>query len=340
VKKLRILAMMHADLVPPDKISGLTDEEIAPFKTEFDVVSTLRDLGHHVRPLGVLSDLAVIREAIADWQPDIVFNLLEEFDGVATYDQHVVSYLELLRVPYTGCGPRGLMLARDKALAKRLLTYHRIRVPDFAVFPRRRRIRRPRRLRFPLFVKSLVAEASLGISKASIVENDEQMVERVRFIHQRIGTDAIAEQYIEGREVYVGIMGDLRLKVFPIWELLFTKMSEDGPRIATRKAKWDFAYQKKWGITSQEAHDLPAGMENLIPRIAKRIYRSLGLDGYARMDMRLSADGKIYVLEANPNPQLAYGEDFAESADKGGMDYAVLLQRIINVGLRRGTRPA
>lgn len=340
MKRLRVLAMMHADLVPPDDISGLSDKEVAPFKTEFDVVSTLRELGHHVRPLGVLSDLGVIREAISAWKPDIIFNLLEEFDGIATYDQHVVSYLELLRVPYTGCGPRGLMLARDKALAKQILTYHRIQVPDFAVFPRRRTIRRPRRLHFPLFVKSLVEEASLGISKASIVENDEQLVERVRFIHQRIGTDAIAEQYIEGREVYVGIMGDLRLKVFPTWELLFTKMPAAEPRIATRKAKWDFAYQKKWGIISKEALDLPPGMESHIPRIAKRIYRSLGLDGYARMDMRLSGDGQLYVLEANPNPQLAYGEDFAESAEKDGLDYADLLQRIINLGLRRGARPA
>lgn len=340
MKKLRVLAMMHADLVPPDDISGLSDTEVAPYKTEFDVVSTLRELGHHVRPLGVLSDLGVIREAIADWEPDIVFNLLEEFDGIATYDQHVVSYLELLRAPYTGCGPRGLMLSRDKALAKQILSYHRIQVPDFAVFPRHRAIRRPRRLHLPLFVKSLVEEASLGISRASIVENDEQLAERVRFIHQRIGTDAIAEQYIEGREVYVGIMGDQRLKVFPTWELLFTKMPEGAPRIATRKAKWDFAYQKKWGIISKEALDLPPGMENLIPRIAKRIYRSLGLDGYARMDMRLSQDGQVYVLEANPNPQLAYGEDFAESAEKAGMDYAALLQRIINLGLRRGARPA
>lgn len=339
MKKLRILALMHADLVPPDDVTGLSDAEIAPFKTEFDVVSTLRELGHTVLPLGALSDLAVIREAIQDWKPDIVFNLLEEFDGIATYDQHVVSYLELLRVPYTGCGPRGLMLARDKALSKKILAYHRIPVPEFAVFPRGRSIRRPRRLGFPLFVKSLMEEASLGISQASMVEDDERLTERVRFIHQRIGTDAIAEKFIEGREVYVGIMGGARLLVFPIWELLFTKLPEDEPRIATRKAKWDYAYQKKWGITSRKAENLPEGMDTMIPRIAKRIYRSLELDGYARMDMRLSAEGELYVLEANPNPQLAYGEDFAESAEQGGLDYADLLQRILNLGLRRGARP-
>ncbi len=135
-------------------------------------------------------------------------------------------------------------------------------------------------------------------------------------------------------------MGNMRLSVFPTWELLFTKMPDDAPRIATRKAKWDAAYQERWGITSRQAAELPDGLETRIPRVARRIYRSLGLDGYARMDMRLSEDGRLYVLEANPNPQLAYGEDFAESAEKDGLDYPQLLQRILNLGLRRGARPA
>ncbi len=337
--KIRIMALMHADLVPPDTTEGLSDKEIAPWKTEFDVVATLREMGHEVLPLGVRDDLSVIRNTIKEWQPEITFNLLEEFDGISMYDQNVVSYLELMRIPYTGCSPRGLMLARDKALSKQILSYHRVRVPDFAVFPIGRTVRRPRRLRFPLFVKSLVEEASLGISRASLVEDDEKLRERVTFIHQRVGTDAIVEQYIEGRELYTGVVGNLRLQVFPIWELLFTQMPEDAPRIATRKVKWDFAYQKKWGIKSQEAEDLPEGMADKIRHISKRIYRLLGLNGYARMDMRLSNDGELFVLEANPNPQLAYGEDFAESAEKAGIDYPELLQRILNLGLRRGARP-
>jgi D-alanine-D-alanine ligase len=296
-------------------------------------------MGHEVLPLGVRDDLSVIRNTIQEWRPDITFNLLEEFDGIAMYDQNVVSYLELLRIPYTGCSPRGLMLARDKALSKQILSYHRIRVPDFAVFPIGRKVRRPRRLRFPLFVKSLVEEASLGISQASLVEDDAKLHERVAFVHERLGTDAIVEEYIEGRELYAGILGNLRLQVFPIWELLFTKMPDDAPRIATRKVKWDYEYQKKWGIVSQEASNLPSGLVDKICHLAKRIYRILGLNGYARMDLRLSAGGELYVLEANPNPQIAYGEDFAESAEKAGLDYPDLLQRILNLGLRRGARP-
>src|ERR1044071_2883851 len=149
MKRLRILVLMHEDLVPPDPLNG---QEVAgaEWKTEYDVVSTLRKLGHDVKPLGVKSDLGVLRSAIEDWQPQIAFNLLEEFDGVATYDQNVVAYLELLRVPYTGCNPRGLMLSRDKALSKKILTYHRIPCPDFGVFPLGRAVRRSRRLSFPL----------------------------------------------------------------------------------------------------------------------------------------------------------------------------------------------
>ncbi len=338
-KKLRILALMHADLVPPDSIEGMSDEDVQPFKTEFDLVATLRELGHEVMPLGVRSDLVVIRQAIDDWKPDLAFNLLEEFDGVATYDQNVVSYLELLGMPYTGCSPRGLMLARDKALSKQILTYHRIRVPEYAVFKRGRKVRRPARLDFPLFVKSLVEEASLGISQASIVEDDAKLAERVAFIHDRIDTDALVEQYIAGRELYTGVLGNQRLQVFPIWELLFTKAPEEMPRIATRKVKWDYDYQKKYGIASGEAENLPDGVAERIVRMSKRIYRVLDISGYARIDMRLSREGELFVLEANPNPQLAYGEDFAESAEKAGLDYAELLQRILNLGLRRGGRP-
>ncbi len=335
MRRLRILALVHKELVPPDTIEGLTDEEIEPFKTEYDVTATLHNIGHEVRSLGIGSDLGVLRRAIEEWRPHIVFNLLEEFDGEALLDQNVVSYLELLRLPYTGCSPRGLILARDKALSKQILSYHRIRVPDFAVFPRGRTVRRPRRLEFPLFVKSLIEEASLGISQASIVEDDEKLKERIAFIHERVGTDAIAERYIDGREFYVGVIGNHRLQVLPVWELLFTKAPEDIPRIATAKVKFDVKYQKKIGIETRAARDLPSGVHEYIAKFCKRIYRSLGLNGYARMDLRMTPEGKVYVLEANPNPELAYGEDFAEAAHAAGIPYERLMQRIVNLGLRR-----
>lgn len=333
MRKLRVLALMHEDLVPPEKPPE-GDLAAVKWKTEFDVLTTLRELGHEVQAVGVRSDLAVIRKAIEDSKPHIAFNLLEEFDGVAVYDQNVVAYLELLRVPYTGCNPRGLMLARDKALSKKVLAYHRIRVPEFAVFPMGRAVRGRKRPPFPLIVKSVSQEASLGISQASIVENEERLQERVAFIHRSVGTDAIGEQYIEGRELYAGVLGNIRLEAFPIWELFLGGLPDEVPPIATRRVKWSPKYWRKYGIRSGEAKDLPDGLAGKIQHLAKRVYRALNLSGYARIDLRLDARGEAYVLEANPNPELARSAEFADSAEKAGVPYPALLQRILNVGLR------
>ncbi len=332
MRKLRVLALMHDYLVPPADVTG-HDVRTAKWKMEFDVTHTLEHMGHDVRPLGLGGDLGVITEAVKEWKPHIVFNLMENFEGVAMFDQNVVSHLELLRVPYTGCNPRGLMLSRDKALSKTLLAYHRIPVPEFAVFRVGRAIQRPKRLQFPLIVKSLTHESSIGISQASVVEDDAKLRERVHFIHHKVGTDAIVERYVEGRELYVGVLGNLKLHVFPVWELRFRDMPEHNWRIATERVKWSDAYQKKHGITSDQAGDLPEELQQRIQKVCKRVYRTLDMSGYARIDLRLGTDGRFYVLEANPNPQLAYGEDFAESAEHAGISYEALLQRIITTGL-------
>jgi len=333
MKRLRILVLMHKDLVPPESLNGHKPEQ-AEWKTEYDVVTTLRKLGHEVRPLGVKSDLGVIREAVEEWKPHIAFNLLEEFDGVAVYDQNVVSYLELLGVPYTGCNPRGLMLARDKVLAKKIFSFHRIPFPDFIMVRQGRTVRRPNWLSFPLIVKSVTEEASLGISQASIVADDEKLKERVAFIHHSVGTGALIERYIEGREFYVGLMGNGHLHTFPVWELIMDKMPEDARRIATERVKWSRKYQDKYGIRSGEAKNLPEGKGEEIQHLAKRAYRALDLRGYARIDIRMDGDGKLYVLEANPNPQIAHDEDFADSAEKAGYSYEALLQELLSIGLR------
>src|SRR5678815_752829 len=202
MKKLRVLVLMHDYLVPPEDLAG-ANPATADWRTEYDVVQTLKnELEHDVHPLGVKDDLAGIRKAHDEFKPHIAFNLLEAFHEVGTFDQNVVSYLELLRLPYTGCNPRGMLLARDKALSKKLLHYHRVPMPEFAVFPRRRRIQPSKRLGYPLIVKSLTQEASIGISQASVVEDEPKLRERVQFIHESIQTDAIVEQFVEGRELY------------------------------------------------------------------------------------------------------------------------------------------
>jgi D-alanine-D-alanine ligase len=332
VKKLRVLVLMHDYLVPPEDVSG-HDLMAVPWKTEYDVVATLRGMKHDVNPLGVGDDLTVVRTTVQRWKPDIVFNMMEAFHELGTFDHNIVSYLELLRVPYTGCNPRGLMLARDKALSKTILHYHRIPVPDFTVVHVGRKVRRPKRLGFPLIVKSLTQEGSSGISQASIVEDEDKLGERVKFIHESIGTDAILERYIEGRELYVGIIGNQRLTVYPVWELHFTKRADEVHNIATERVKWSTKYQRKYGIKTRAAK-LTDEAGARIQYLCRRVYRSLDLSGYARIDLRMDDAGKPYVIEANPNPQLGYGEDFAESAERVGVSYEQLLQRILTTGLQ------
>jgi D-alanine-D-alanine ligase len=331
---VRILALVHRHLIPPATIEEGTDIVSAPWRTEYDVISTLTAMGHEVQPLGVHDDLGEIRRVSTEWKPHIAFNLLEGFDDITIFDQNVVSHLELLKLAYTGCNPRGLLLARDKSLSKKLFSYHRIAVPESEVVRMGRPIRRPKRLPFPLIVKSLTQEASIGISQASVVDTDEKLKERVAFIHESIGTAAIVEQYIEGRELYVGILGNQQLQALPVWELFFTNMPDGAKRIATDRVKWSVKYQKKYGIDSGPAKDLSEDVQTDIQHVCKRAYRALELSGFARIDLRLDATGKPWVIEANPNPQIARGEDFAASAEKIGLSYETVLQRIINLGLR------
>jgi len=332
VKKLRILALVHDHLVPPEDTTGVDILE-AEWKMEYDVIETLREIGHEVRVLGINDNLGGIRPTVGLFKPHIVFNLMEAFAGVTTFDQNVVSYLELLGLPYTGCNPRGLILARDKALSKKLLAYHRIRVPEFTVVRSGRKVALPKRLAFPLIVKSLFFEASTGISQASVVENHDQLARRVTFIHEKLGTAAIVEQFIDGRELYVGVIGNERLDVLPPWEMSFAQMPENRWKIATERVKWSTQYQKKNGIMTDQAR-LDASTIERMQRMAKRAYRALDLSGYARIDARMDEEGRIYVLEANPNPNMAYGEDFSESAEAQGISYERLLDRLIALGLR------
>ncbi|HEY8493641.1 MAG TPA: ATP-grasp domain-containing protein [Myxococcota bacterium] len=334
MRRMRVLVLTHEDLVPPDTLKGLSDKEVQAVKKEYDVANGLRELGHEVQIVGVSHDLAPIRQHVEGFRPHIVFHLLMEFQDIAVYQAHVASYLELLRVPYAGCNPRGLMLARDKALSKKILRYHRIPAPAFHVFRIGRPIRVPKDLDYPRIVKSVDEEASLGIAQASIVRDEERLRERVDFVHRRLGTDAIAERYIEGRELTVSVLGNERLQTFPVWELFFDKLPAGSHPIATERAKWDRDYQLRVGIATGPAQDLPKELSQHIAHLAKRCYRALHLSGYARMDLRLSEDGRVYVIEANPNPDLRREEDFAASAAAAGIPYPQLLQRILNLGLR------
>ena len=332
MKPLRVLVLMHESLVPPDSLAGLTDKQIDEFRTEYDVMDHLRKAGHNVRALGLGDNLGDLRSAITEWKPDIAFNLMEEFQGIVTYDQYVVAFLELMKQPYTGCNPRGMMISRDKALSKQILSYHRIPTPGFAVFRKGQRYKLPRKLKFPLFVKSATEDASVGISQASVVHDAEKLQERIQFIHEQTNSDALVEEYIEGRELYVGVLGNDRLRTFPVWEMDFGTLPDVMANIATRKVKWDRRYQARHGIRTGEAQGLPDGCAAYLDKLSKRIYRALSLSGYARMDFRLRPDGSVFVLEANANPNISHQEDFGDSAQAAGVEYSALLEQIIRLG--------
>lgn len=334
MRKLRVLVAMHDVLVPPDNAAELPPEETWTYQMEFEVVKTLRELGHEVRVLGVGDELRPVRDAVAEWKPHVVFNILTDFHDVVTYEAHFVSYLELLKQPYTGCNPRGIVLAGDKALSKQILAWHRIPCPAFAVFPlRTKRAKLPRRMQFPVIVKSAVQHGSAGISQASVVHDDRELAERVDFLHRTLQTDVVAEQFLQGRELTVSILGNERLEVFPIWELWFDKLPEGNEAIATSRVKWDVRYQKRIGLQTGRARSLGKDLEEQIVHICKRTYRALHLSGYARIDLRLDQEGRPYVIEANVNNDLSPGEDFPDSARHAGLDYGQLLQRILNVGI-------
>lgn len=333
MKSRKVLVATHETLIPPESIAGLDMQQVDIFRVEYDVREALRRLGHQVEFVGIGDSVARLREAVQAMSPDIVFNLLEEFGGIVTYDHHMVGVLELLRQPYTGCNPRGMMISRDKVLTKQLLAYHRIPTPDFLLYRRGRKIVLPRRQRFPAFVKSATEDASLGIAQASVVEDPARLRERIEFIHAQVQSDALVEEYIPGRELTMAVLGNERLTVLPPRELHFGALAEDQVPIATRKVKWDRKYQARHGIQQIDAVDLPAGLEERLAALSKRIYRALHLSGYARMDFRVRADGAIFVLEANCNPNLAAIEDFARSAARAGIGYDALIARILSLGL-------
>jgi D-alanine-D-alanine ligase len=336
VKKCRVLVLVHKDLVPPETVKkSEVDRDNTEWITEFDVIDALNSRGHEVKVLGVYSDLIEIKRAIDEFTPHVVFNLLEEFDGEVLFDQNVVSYLELLRVPYTGAAPRALLLCRDKSLAKKILSYHRIKTPGFCVFPKNRPSTnsRPKNLNYPMIVKCLTEEASLGIAQSSLVASDEKLIERVEYITKKLGVDAIAEEFVEGRELYVGVLGNQRLKVLPVWELAYDKVENPEKEIYSRRAKWNNAYRQKKGINTRKA-DLPPEKEREIQNLCKKIYKALGLTGYARIDLRLDSEGRAHFLEANPNPNVALDDEFALSAKHAKIQYGELIDQLLALAIK------
>ncbi len=335
MKKLRILVLFDSAGTPPQDQDYTEDFKNEDWFTEAAVYETLQIMGHEVRTLGIYDDIRLLINDLDDNPTDIVFNLTEVFLGKAHMDKNIPALLELLGVPYTGCSPDGMILCNNKALSKKILAYHRVHVPRFCTLRRGHRVRLLSRMRFPVVVKPLRAEASTGISLSSHVEDQAALEERVAFIHESMGMNVIAEEYVEGREFYVSILGRRRLVAFPVREMTFDAVPEETPKMATYHAKWNEEYRERWGITNGFPANLAPEIEKKMHAVCKHAYRALNLDGYARFDCRLTPDNKLYIIEGNANPELAMGDEFAESARKGGYPYDRLLARMLNLGLTR-----
>jgi len=305
------------------------------WSTENDVYRALKHNFYDVRLLGLFDDIRPLIEEIKEYKPDVVFNLTEVFRQKSQLDKNVAWVLEMLGVPFTGASPASLLICNNKALSKKILSFHKIKVPNFQVFMRGKKVWLPRKLKLPLIIKPLCEEASRGISLSSVVDSPGSFIERIQFIHESMKTDAIAEEYIDGRELYVSILGSKRTEVLPFREMKFGQFPDDEPRIATYKAKWDFDYREKWGIKNVFAGKLAEGWEKKIKDTCRRAYKALNMECYARFDIRVSSTGEVYILEANANPSLDRYDELAQSAEKKGIDYNNLIRRIVDMAFKR-----
>ncbi|MGH7646384.1 MAG: D-alanine--D-alanine ligase family protein [Gemmatimonadales bacterium] len=312
------------------EIAGGTVDE-----AEYDAARALEVNGHEVSLVGVRDDVRRLVERLAAHAPALVFNCCEGFAGDARHEYAVAALLEMHGYRHTGSSPTGLLVARNKSLSKKILAFHGIRVPDFAVFRPGDVFVRPSALRYPVIVKPLLEDASLGIAQASVVTDDESFAERVSFIHDKFHQAAIAEELIDGRELYVSLLGNAALEVLPIVELHFGKLSKAERRIATYKAKWDEEYRERQGIRTGFARRLSDEVLGRIRRVCETAFHALWLQDYGRIDLRLTHDHEVYVLEANPNPFLAAEHELALAAAKAGMRYPALIQRIVDEAMAR-----
>ncbi len=304
-------------------------------EAEYDVARALLAGGHDVLMIGIGDDVSPLLAKLADFQPKLVFNGCEGFRKNARHEYAIAALLDMYGYRYTGSSPTALLVARNKSLTKKILAYHGIRVPGFAEFHEEDELVRPSELRFPLIVKPLLEDASIGIAQASVVEDDASLTQRIEFIHTKYHQAAIVEELVEGREVYVGLIGNDELEVLPLTEMTFGEPETVEHRIATYKAKWDEDYRKKKQIKNVFAKGVSEELTRRIGEICSTAFHALWLQDYGRVDVRLAHDDEVYVLEVNPNPFIAAEHEMAEAAAKAGLKYNAFIQRIVDEALAR-----
>jgi D-alanine-D-alanine ligase len=334
-KKLNILLLIDCSFEAKRDYDFKEEMKHDDWSAEKTILKTLKNLGHDVRILGLFNKVEPLFEEINENKPDVIFNLADVFKGQSHFDKNIASILELLEIPFTGASPANLMICNNKALSKKILSYHRIKVPQFYTFYKDRKFKHVKKLKLPCVVKPLSEEASRGIAQASVVDNEEALIDRVKFIHESLDQDAIAEEYIDGREFYVGVIGNKRIQALPLREMYFGDMPEDEPRIATYKAKWDEKYRKKWKLRNRLVTNLSPELTKKAQDICKRAYKALNMKCYARIDIRITPDDRIFIIEPNANPNLQPWDEFASAAGKAGISYEKLVEKLLKLAFQR-----
>ncbi len=315
-----------AYLEPGDEKPDIVMEQVA---------AGLEASGHKTSILTIRDDVIEMVEGLKKRKPHLVFNLVESFgDDIMGGAMGVAGVLDLLEVPYTGGGPGEIYLQEDKALSKKLLAFEQIPYPDFATFYPQAEFETGGNLRMPLFVKPLRMDASIGIDERSLVRNTQQLMDRVSYIHKTFGDAALAEEYIEGREFYVSVLGNDSPTALPPLEMDFSGLKTGAVPIMDSEAKFDTTSDRYHGTTVV----LPAldpALKARIQKISLQAYRALRVHDYGRIDLRLTETGEIYVIEVNANCYLEQGSEFARAAGELGIDYPTLLNRIAELAVER-----
>lgn len=315
-------------------LTYLEESNAAPDAVVEQVASALRRKGNTVSVLGVHSDLDQLQQGLKALKPDLVFNMVEMFADDATADYPVAALLDLLRFRYTGSGPGELYLTQDKVLAKKVLAFDDIKFPRFAVFSQASTLETGGNLRMPLFVKPCRMDASIGIGKQSLVHDTIALMKRVVAIHEEVGDAALAEEYIEGREFYVGVLGNADAVALPPIEMDFSRLPKGAPHVADAAAKWDAGSTEFKGTNSVLAQ-IPDELRARLQKVSLDAYRALRVKDYGRVDLRLTDTGEIYVLEVNASCYLESASEFATAALAAGFAYDDLIAHIVDLAIAR-----
>jgi len=340
--KIAVLYEPSDNVTPPERERRRKREKSAPVRgrkrerrvklDRDEVLDALRANGHDAF-FHELKDEQSLLE-LARVEADLVFNLTEAYAGDDSKEAHVAAFLDLLALPYTGAGPQALFLAQDKALAKKVFTFHGIRTPNFAS-SYRGKIHDMEDLQFPLIVKPGSEDGSIGIDAGSVVQSMKELTERIALLHEHFDSPALIEEFIEGREIYVGLLGSDKPEALPPVELDLSKLPKGMPRIAGKEVKWEKGTEAYDATRSAVAHDLPEELGRRIQETALAAYVALGLRDYGRIDLRVAPQGEIYVIEANPNPWLAPEAELAIAAAAAGRDYPKLIGEIVERAVSR-----